>query len=91
MYNEDTSRFADPENGIFTGFGISKVNNETNYRKMVIINENGTSLYTRFHANKADDGPAMYTRGCIYRLFSELALVEMEQIQKIIEQKFRMK
>ena len=90
MYNEDTSRFSEPEMGIFTGFGVSKVNKETNYRKMIIINENGTNLYTRYHANKADSGPAEYKRGCVYRLFHEISLVEMEQIQDIVENNLRM-
>ena len=51
VYNEGISRFADSECGIFTGFGISTLNEETNYRKMLIKNENGTSFYTRHHAD----------------------------------------
>ena len=80
MYFEGISRFADPESGIFTGFGISQLDLETNYRKMLIINENGTSFYTRKHAYGQDDGLAEYMRGCVYRLFCEVDLAELEQI-----------
>ena len=90
-YKEDISRFSDPERGIFTGFGICKLNQEDNFRKLLLFNENGRNFYRRKHADGADDGPAKYTRGCVYRLFCELDLAEMEQIQDIVANNRRMK